>query len=441
MRWAKRFNNWYGQQRFPVPGQRIIRTVIAIWICFMIFLLRGKPGYVIFSAVAAMGGMQPYTKDMLPMAMKRVAGTVIGAFWGLLLLLVEINVLQNKVSLEVLHYFLIAFGVGIVIYTTVLLRVSDWTYFSAVTFMSVTITHLADANPYIYAWNRLVETLIGVFVAEIVNRIQLPRKRETDTLFVSSIGNSLLGENDQLSSYSKVELNRLIEDGAKYTVSTVQTQARIREMLPGVNLRYPVITMDGAALYDMNSLEYLRCFPMPPDHAKRVMDWLTEREVHFFSTSVFENLLVIHYAELGNPAMREAFEARRRSPYRNFIRSPLYVYNNVLYVHAAIEDDRIDEIIEALQAEPWAEEHRVVKAECETAGYQYLKIYDRRASREAMLKELEEIMGTKWTVTLGGVPGKYDVYIKNANRDEMVKALKKMFEPVSFQNLKSMIRM
>ena len=427
-------------KKLSLPGQRIFRTMVAVWICLLIYLLRGQKGLVVFSAIAAMQGIQPYTKDMRTVILRRIVGTIIGAFWGLLLLLIELELISIGEPSEVLHYFLVGLGVGIVIYSTVLFNVRDWASFSAVTFMSVTITHLTDANPYLFAFNRLVDTLIGVGVAEIVNRIQLPRSRHTDTLFVSSVSNLLAGENHKLSPYSRVELNRMIEDGAKFTLSTIHTQARIRELLPGVNLRYPMVIMDGAALYDMNTMEYLRTTPMSEEKARRVIEWAHGRGLSFFNNSVSDNLLVIQFSELGNEAIRKLYEKKRLSPYRNFINSPRDTVENVLYLQIVAPEEEVEPLLAELNAQPWAGDYRFTLRECEIEGYGYLLIYDYSVSRESMLRELEKLMGTKQTVTFGGVPNKYDVYIRDADKNLFVKELKKRFEPVDLRNWKTAFR-
>lgn len=97
MRWKK----------IPKPGQRILRSMIGIWLCFAINMLRGGQGYVVFSCLSAVHGVQPYTKDMKPVVMKRIVGTLIGALWGLLLLLFELEVISDGTPDMGLHYLLV----------------------------------------------------------------------------------------------------------------------------------------------------------------------------------------------------------------------------------------------------------------------------------------------------------------------------------------------
>ena len=308
-------------KHLPLPGQRIIRTAVAVGLCLLVDVLRGHSGIPLYSAIAAMQCMQPYTRDMKGVARKRILGTVIGAVWGLLLLLTEIALARGGLPDERLHYVLVPLALVLVLYSTVLLKVQEMAYFSGVVFLVITINHFTDANPYLFAFNRLLDTVIGVLVASVVNRVHLPRAKNTDTLYVSALGHALLDSDRQLSPYSKVELNRLMDDGMKFTLSTVETPATIRELAPGVRLRYPIIAMDGAALYDMGSLEYIRTLPMSEEKAGRLMGWLRENGVPFFSNSIWQNLLVIRYTELENEGMRMLFEEKRHSPYRNFLKS------------------------------------------------------------------------------------------------------------------------
>ena len=45
------------------------------------------------------------------------------------------------------------------------------------------------------------------------------------------------------------------------------------------------------------------------------------------------------------------------------------------------------------------------------------------------------------TVTMGSIPGHYDVFIRNADRDAVVKELKRLFEPVSLRGWRNMFRL
>lgn len=427
------------RERLPMPGQRIIRSVVAVWLCFAVYFLRGRNGIPFFSAIAVLQCIQPYTKDIAKIARQKIVGTLFGSLWGLALLLLEGLLWTEGIPDDWPHYLLVGLFAGVVLYSTVVFRLRDVSYFSTVVFLTITINHLADESAWLYCFHRTLDTMIGIAIGELVNRTQLPRRRNTDVLFASGIGEFLLGTEQALTPYSKVELNRLIEDGALFTVSTVQTQATVRELLRGVELPYPIVTMDGAALYDTRTLEYIRTRPMTDGDAERMIRWLRAENLPFFSNSIEENLLVIHYTKLPNEAMRQIYAGKRRSPYRNYLKSPVERYENIVYLLVVDTDERIERGCEKLLAQPWIEAYRVVRGKSEFAGHSFLKIYDAGVSKDAMLKELAAILGAKEVVTFGCGEG-YDVYIERGHRDRMVKELRNRFEPVDLRCWRSAFR-
>ncbi len=423
------------KRRIPPLGQRIVRSAIAIALCLVVDVLRGHRGIPLYAALAALQCITPYTRSMKGIARNRILGTVSGAVWGNLLLFIEGALSGGKGLSTALHYTLVPSMLVLVLYSTVLMGVQEMAYLAGVVYLVITINHVEDAAPYVFAFNRLFDTIIGVLVASFVNHLHLPRRRETDTLFVSALTDSLLGSDRSLSPYSLVELNRLLDDGMKYTISTMQTQAAVRELLPNVRLRYPIISMDGAALYDMKELRYVHTLPMPEENAAWLAEWLRAREIPHFTNSIEQDLLVIRYGEPVNDGMRAMIDKKRHSPYRNYVRGGGESTHGVVYVLVMEKPDRAERIRTELIREKNAEKFRIDYRPSEIEGWVAIKIYDAGCTREAMLLELEKRMGTKRTVTFGGVPEKYDVFIEDADRDLLVKELKRRFEPVDFREI------
>ena len=70
--------------------------------------------------------------------------------------------------------------------------------------------------------------------------------------------------------YNKVELNRLIAQGVRFTISTIRTPASMLDLFSGVHLQLPVIAMDGAVLYDIRENRYLDAFPLERETADKI---------------------------------------------------------------------------------------------------------------------------------------------------------------------------
>ena len=293
--------------KFFMPGQRIVRTVIAVFLCMLVYEARGRRGMPIFALIAAVMCIQPYTKNMKAIAQRRVIGTLIGAGWGVLTLLLEQNIRGIPDPDDLLHYAIAAIGAGIVIYFTVWLHLAEMAQFAGIVFLIVVITQTGSSNVFLYAYHRIVDTLIGIAVGEVMNRIHLPRMRNTDTLFASGITNTIFEEGHKLSGYSLIELNRLIEDGCKFTVETIEAPASIRELLRDVDFQLPIIAMDGAILYDIKERKFLETVLMEPGTVAEICRLLEDEEIEFFMQTREQEVLIIRHGELKNEAIREVY--------------------------------------------------------------------------------------------------------------------------------------
>lgn len=420
-------------RKFGLPrvGQRIIRSVTAVAFCFVVYYIRNKKGIPFYSALAVLQCIQPYQDSMAEVARKRVTGTLVGAFWGLVVILIQLYMFQGALLDHFMGYMLISLFTGVVIYSTVVVNCKNTAYFSCVVFLSITVMHMTDASPFLFVFNRVLDTLIGVGIALAVNSVHLPREKKTDILFVSGIDETILNLDDRMSDYSRVELNRLIETGAKFTVSSNRTPATIRESLPGIHLELPVIAMDGAVLYDLNENSYLMKYQMSGAQAQTISDFLDSRGIHYFTNCVVDDLLVIYYDPLLSEIHRKVYDRRRKSPYRNYVQKTQPVYENVVYLYLIDEKEKTEKLYRELMKQPWNSEFRVALHDSvKHKGYANIKIYQKDATRENMLQNLQALLNAEKVVTFGSVEGKYDVYVKDADKDVMVKMLKKIYEPL-----------
>ena len=150
----------------PKIGLRMIKTSIAVFLCFLIYVLRNEQGIVFYSCIAAVLCVQQDSRDTLRVGKNRMEGTIIGGVIGMLTL--------------VFCYLFISLMIIPTIYTTIWLKKPSASYISCVVFLSLTVSHGADGNPYMFALMRMLDTFIGILVAYAVNLIHLPSTKESD---------------------------------------------------------------------------------------------------------------------------------------------------------------------------------------------------------------------------------------------------------------------
>jgi len=154
-------------KKVKLPGMRVIKTVIAVYICFLIsFINKSLPFY---SVIATILCMQSNIKNGWQVGKDRMIGTLIGGIYGFICI-ISIN-LFNIELFNYIHYLILSLFLIPIIYTNVYLKVTNSTYISCVAFFSITISHGGDTAPMYFALRRIIDTLIGIIVSLAVNRI------------------------------------------------------------------------------------------------------------------------------------------------------------------------------------------------------------------------------------------------------------------------------
>lgn len=417
--------------KLPPVGMRVIKSAIGVFLGFVIYELRGRTGIPFYTALSVLWCIRPYKGDTMTMALQRTIGTFIGGMAGLLVLVSQNLITGGGEFPEMVRFSIISLMIIPIIYLTVLLKRKNASYFACVVFLSVTVLHMTDANPYIFVLNRMIDTEIGILLGMFLNTFRLPYDKRQDILFVSGVDDTLLSRNNELGAYSKWELNRMLDEGAKFTLSTMRTPASIMDYLHDIRLRLPIICMDGAVLYDIRENCYLEKVIFDEHEAERLCLWLRLQGMHVFINRVIESTCMINYGAFNNYPEQDIYETMRKSPYRNYVGRDPKSYTDIVYLMMIDTSQRIENLYEKMRKENLLQKYKVLKYPSrDYTGYSYIKIYHPDATREKMMQKLANRLQIEKVVTFGSIEGKYDVVVHENDSDKVVKTLRKLYEPV-----------
>lgn len=412
----------------PPIGMRIIKSSIGVLLGFIIYLIRGRQGAPFYTALSVLWCMQPYTSTAKANAIQRTIGTFIGAFFGLIMILVEFYLLP--LDNELIRYILISILIIPVIYTTVIINKKNASYFSCVVYLSIVVNHLTDTNPYLFVINRILDTMIGIILALIINTARIPRKKNKNVLFVSELDRVLLNMQSTLTPYSKVELNKMLDDGANFTIETMRTPAALLEALKDIRIKLPVVAMDGAMLFDIKNNKCLKLYKMSHLESKELIELLNHRDLHCFVNVVVEDSVLIYYGDFKNTAEETIYKELRYSPYRNYIKEELPERYGAAYLMTIDKSEKIDEIYEELKLKGYTERFKILKYPSDDfKGYSYIKIYNKKANKENMIDEIKKMVNVDKIIRFETTQESTGVIIGKNDSNEMVKNLKKIYEP------------
>ena len=84
-------------------------------------------------------------------------------------------------------------------------------------------------------------------------------------LYISDLDGTLLHPDATLSAYSRDALNGLIADGLHFSIATARSVTSIRQLLDGLDLRLPVVNLNGALVSDLQSGHHHAVHALAPE--------------------------------------------------------------------------------------------------------------------------------------------------------------------------------
>lgn len=417
--------------QFPHLGMRIIKSAIAVFACFSLYHILPLRESVLNALLAALWCIQPYWESTLSSAVNRILGTLFGSVIGLVLISTDVCLFQMNHLPAVGYYALLAIAAAFLFYVTVMLKKSDSSFYAVVVFLSIVILQSEFAHPFLLVAERASGTLIGIAIGMFINRFDLPRVKQKDTLFLAGMDQVLFGKGHRMPGYSVVEMNRMIEQGANFSIISSRTPANIQEALGDINLRLPVIAMDGAVMYDVKKREYVRAYVLSADIVQRLITLMDGFDVNYYLYLLLDHTMIIQYKELKNDTEKDLMRRFRSSPYRNYTRQNLLDHARCVYLMTVQPDAVIQSIRQEIESSSFGEKLRVTTSRSETyPGYTYLRVYNRNAHRENMISYLLEETGLNKAVTFGDSRWEYDISIDAYDNSKIAKTLKQLYEPL-----------
>lgn len=167
-----------------IPGMRTIKTATAVGLCYLVFIPLNmliptamflQPLHPLYACIAATICMQTSVNKTISQGISRLLGTALGGAVGLLFLYLY------PTSVEGLYFgVLLATGTVFVIWFANFIGHPNACGVAVIVLCVITMSYTGDdANRYLYAYSRILETTIGVIMTIGVDYI-LPHPHKED---------------------------------------------------------------------------------------------------------------------------------------------------------------------------------------------------------------------------------------------------------------------
>lgn len=139
-------------------------------------------------------------------------------------------------------------------------------------------------------------------------------------LYITDLDGTLLDNGAKLSHRSAALLNKAAAAGVCFTAATARTLATVRVILRELDLRLPVILMNGVLIYDISACKYVFSAFIGEHRIESIAALLESFGAEAFVYTVENDEMHTYYRRLKTQAMRDFYETRRKKYYKSFSR-------------------------------------------------------------------------------------------------------------------------
>ena len=399
----------------PRIGMRIIKTAIAVFIVLLIhvilLLIDQKYNFdrsdwkapsnmytPFFAGIAAVYALHKNTKASLNQARIRSLGSVIGGYFGMILILISEYVLINKLNMketnfplfELITFAWVSLGIIPLILITVKVRQKDAVFISCLTYLSVTISIRNGGMPvFQFATNRVLSTIIGVGVSLLINNMSLLMHKNKNILFVTSLNNNFIKDVEHIPDFMKYKLNDLYFKDMPLCFVTTRTTGYLEKVFKDVEVEFPMVVMNGSAVYDFKNKNYDVVKNINSNIRIKIDEALSKQNMNAFVSTINDNILHCYHDKLTNQGEIDFFEKNKHEEGYNFVRGTLPSDLEASFYLIIDEKEKIEALMNSLKDEV-NELVDMFDYPHTTRGYYCLKLNSIEATKEDAIMYLKK---------------------------------------------------
>lgn len=144
------------------------------------------------------------------------------------------------------------------------------------------------------------------------------------TLYISDLDGTLLTSDKILSNKTKALLNEAIRKGADFTVATARTPATVVPLLCEVEMKLPIVVMNGSFIYDIQKAKYLYTSELPYESVAYIVEQVEKAGKQLFMYTIKDDLLTVYYKGFNNPDEQAFYEERKNLALKRFVQVDTY---------------------------------------------------------------------------------------------------------------------
>lgn len=210
-------------------------------------------------------------------------------------------------------------------------------------------------------------------------------------LYVSDLDGTLLTKDATLSENTIEILNREIENGLAFTISTARTPATALKLIEPLHLKLPVMMMNGVLIYDVDKQEYIKKEIMDERVVMVLLGLIKTKGLNCFLYGMEEGQFAAYYDSVESTSLNYFRNERIMKFDKKFVEVDdlsLICRNEIIYCMLREPKEKLEglyrelSVVKGVKADFYADVY--------SDDYYYLEIYSENASKKEAVEFLRK---------------------------------------------------
>lgn len=174
------------------------------------------------------------------------------------------------------------------------------------------------------------------------------------TLYLSDLDGTLLRSDGALSPFTRQAISRLSRAGTLFSFATARTYATVIPMFRGVDLRCPLVLMNGVCIYDPAQKRTLRHHPLPASLGRKAEEIFAKYGKNPMLYFEKDSVMRVEYKSLCNEPQRNYVAQRDNFYNKGFEQVERYHFDagDFLYIVTLDKREEIEPLYREMNALP-----------------------------------------------------------------------------------------
>ncbi|MDO4501446.1 MAG: HAD hydrolase family protein [Erysipelotrichaceae bacterium] len=386
-----------------------------------------------FAGIAVCYASQESYEHSKAQAKSRILGSIVGGYWGYLLISIfegplvkYLSLYKGTIPYNALMYILVTCGAGILMLFIKRTNIGHVEFISLLTYLSVTISvRNGGLGAFIYTNNRVLSTIIGVLLALYIHSFPHFKTENKNILFLCALDEVLYSRDIGVKPHNVHKIRDICNNELNLTYMSLYTADHFLKAIKPAEPSDPMIVMYGSAIYHPKTKKYSDIVTIENKDRILIDNLLKENNAFRFVYS--EGDFICYYDDLSETGSRTYFDhnkeidlkmVKAKVPEDLDISMYIIVNKNEVIndLYSNLKDH--DELIITVSKYDLLE------------GYSMMIVHENDAGKHISLKKLKEYINFDYVVYVGSKDydedifnhADYKVCLNNADKEILDKA-------------------